>query len=133
MKSQWTQEELVEHFVLLPNERKLVDNKKTNTKLGFAVMFKYFQQEARFPTEPSLIPLSIINYLAKQIKIPANQWEHYSWKGRSIKRHRAEIREYFGFREHSKQDVKVISRWLIENVLDHTQDEESLKDRKSVV
>jgi hypothetical protein len=93
------------------------------------VLFKYFQQEARFPIQPSSIPFSIINYLAKQLKIPTDQWKHYSWEGRSIKRHRAEIRQYFGFREHSNQDVKNILRWLIDKVLDHTQDEESLRKK----
>jgi hypothetical protein len=129
MKSQWTEEELVEHFVLMPAEKRLIDNKNINTQLGFAVLFKYFQQEACFPMKPSSIPFSIINFLAKQLNIPADQWKHYSWEGRSIKRHRAEIRQYFGFREHSNQDVKDISRWLIDKVLDHTQDEESLREK----
>ncbi|WP_366945278.1 hypothetical protein [uncultured Metabacillus sp.] len=42
--------------------------------------------------KPSSIPFSIINFLAKKLNTPAHQWKYYSWEGRSIKRHRAEIR-----------------------------------------
>ncbi|WP_143034992.1 DUF4158 domain-containing protein [Marininema mesophilum] len=49
MKQQWTKEELIQHFVLLEPEKKLVEAKRTNSQLTFAVLFRYFQQEACFP------------------------------------------------------------------------------------
>lgn len=52
MKKSWTEEELLENYMLLPNERHLVLSKKTNAnRLGFAALLKYFQKEARFPSE----------------------------------------------------------------------------------
>lgn len=39
MKNQWTEEELVENFILLPAERQLINNKRNTTQLGFAVRF----------------------------------------------------------------------------------------------
>lgn len=129
MKNQWTEEELVENFILLPAERQLINNKRNTTQLGFAVLFKYFQQEACFPTDSSMIPLPVTEFIAKQLEISTDQFKHYDWRGRTLERHRAEIRQYFGFREHSHHDAKDISQWLIETVLDHTQDAESLKEK----
>ncbi|MGM0867507.1 MAG: DUF4158 domain-containing protein [Bacillota bacterium] len=99
MKYQWTEEELVEHFILLPPERQLVDKKRNSTRLGFAVLFKYFQQKARFPTDPSMIPLPVIEFIAKQLQISSDQFKHNNWRGRTLERHRAEIRQHFGLRK----------------------------------
>ncbi|MFB5664087.1 Tn3 family transposase [Alteribacillus sp. HJP-4] len=129
MKHQWTEEELVEHFIFLPTERQVVEKKRNTTRLGFAVLFKYFQQEARFPTDPSMIPLPVIEFIAKQLQVSTDQFRYYDWRGRTLERHRAEVRQHFGFREHSIQDVKDISQWLVEKVLDHNQNEESLKEK----
>lgn len=51
MKRNWNEDELLEHFVVLPIERKLIGNKTGASRLGFAVLLKYFQQEARFPSK----------------------------------------------------------------------------------
>ena len=47
MKRQWDAEELVEHFTLLPEEMKLLENKSEENRLGFAVLLKFFQMEAK--------------------------------------------------------------------------------------
>ncbi len=49
MKRNWTDDELIEHFILVPMERQLIGNKTGASRLGFAVLLKYFQHEARFP------------------------------------------------------------------------------------
>lgn len=52
MKRNWNQKELDEHFSLLPNENHLVLSKKTSAnRIGFAILLKYFQQEAQFPNQ----------------------------------------------------------------------------------
>lgn len=49
MKRLWSDEDLVAHFTLLPQDRQLLQNKTGATRLGFAVLLKCFQQEGRFP------------------------------------------------------------------------------------
>ncbi|MCF2718911.1 hypothetical protein LWE69_17700 [Paenibacillus sp. UKAQ_18] len=49
MKRNWELDELIEHFTFLPNEMQQMGNKSSETRIGFAVMFKFFQYEARFP------------------------------------------------------------------------------------
>jgi hypothetical protein len=44
MKQNWELEELIEHWMLLPDELVLLGNKTGATRLGFAVLLKYFQQ-----------------------------------------------------------------------------------------
>jgi hypothetical protein len=53
MKRQWETEELIEHWTLHVEEPALLGNKTGATRLGFAVLFKFFQKEARFPAYDS--------------------------------------------------------------------------------
>ncbi|MCZ0845378.1 DUF4158 domain-containing protein, partial [Brevibacillus laterosporus] len=39
-------------------------NKTGPSRLGFAVLLKYFQQEARFPTKKQDIPKVIVDFVA---------------------------------------------------------------------
>ena len=48
MKRNWTTEELVEYWTLLLNEIDLLENKTGATRLGFAVLLKFYQLEARY-------------------------------------------------------------------------------------
>jgi hypothetical protein len=101
LKRNWDIEELIEHFTFLPNELTLIGNKAGNTRLGFAVIFKFFQYEARFPQAKNEIPKTIIEYIAKQVQVAADQFDNYdmSSSGRTFFNHKAQIRDYFGFRE----------------------------------
>ena len=97
MKHQWAHEELIENFTLLPGERKLLANKITVSKLGLAVLLKFFQYEGRFPRGRAEVPKAIIKYIAGQIDVPARTFNDYKWKGRSVEAHRAQIRKLVGY------------------------------------
>jgi hypothetical protein len=51
MKRHWETDELVEHWTQLPRETELLTNKTGATRLGFAVLLKFFQLEAYFPQQ----------------------------------------------------------------------------------
>ncbi len=53
MKQNWERDELIEHFTILLNEMTLIELKSGENQLGFAVLLKFFQHQARFPTHPS--------------------------------------------------------------------------------
>ncbi|WP_407946369.1 DUF4158 domain-containing protein [Paenibacillus alkaliterrae] len=99
-----------------------MENKFDETRLGFAALLKFFQHEARFPKQKFEIPRTILAYIAKQLSLDPNLYAKYDWEGRSIKRHRVQIREFFGFREITVQDVEEMTQWLSEYVLYHDQD-----------
>lgn len=56
MKRNWELDELIEHFTIMPNEMSLVGNKTGETRLGFAVLLKFFQHEAKFPNSMNEVP-----------------------------------------------------------------------------
>ena len=115
MQQKWEMDELVElveHFTLLPQEMELISNKTGTTRLGFAVLLKVFQHEARFPIYKHEVPIAIVQYIAKQMKLEPSLYSRYNWSGRTIKYHRAQIRDFFGFREGTVQDAKSIGSWL---------------------
>lgn len=73
MKRNWNEDELLEHFVVVPIERKLIGNKTGASRLGFAVLLKYFQQEARFPSKKQDIPKVVVEFIAHQLEISVSR------------------------------------------------------------
>ena len=65
MKHIWPEEELIEHFTLSGDERKLLENKSAPLQLGFAALLKFFQYEGRFPLVKHEIPKPVIRYIAR--------------------------------------------------------------------
>ncbi|EJR29172.1 Tn3 family transposase [Bacillus mycoides] len=128
MKQYWTQEELIEHFTFLPNEIRLIGNKTGETRLGFAVLLKFYQYQARFPLQKQEIPEAIINYIAKQLKLNSDLFERYKWSGRTFVYHRVQIRDFFGFREGTEKDIQDMTKWLIKKVADYNMETTPLKD-----
>ncbi len=122
MKRNWTIDELVDSWTLLPNELELVGNKTGPTRLGFALLLKFFQLEARFPAAKNEIPRSVVDYVAKQVNVEPDDHLRYDWRGRQINHHRVQIREFFGFREALRADVEALSAWLCADVLAQEQD-----------
>lgn len=117
MKKTWYLEELVEHWTLLPKELEQLTQKNDQNTLGFALLLKFFQLEARFPENSSEIPADVVNYVAKLLNIKREKYHSYNWQGRSIKYHRAQIREFFGFREAQSHDTEELVSWLTEQAL----------------
>lgn len=60
MKRNWELDVLIEHFTILPNEMSLIENKTGKTKISFAVLLKFFQNEARFPSHKFEVPKAVI-------------------------------------------------------------------------
>ncbi|WP_010233434.1 Tn3 family transposase [Clostridium arbusti] len=127
MKKYWELDELIDYFTIMPNELEQLGNKSSSSRLGFAILFKFFQYEARFPRYKTEIPKDVIFYISKQLDIEASTFDTYDWNGRNIKYHRAQIREYFRFREATLEDIKNVSEWLYTNVLYYDLDINHLK------
>lgn len=121
VKPHWDTEELVENWTLLPQELEQVNKKVGANQIGFTILLKSFQLMARFPDSSAEIPDLIISYIASQLKFDPNLYSQYNWQGRSLKNHRAEIRQLFGFRTATLSDSEEISHWLIENILPNEQ------------
>ncbi len=126
MKRNWQPEELIEHWTLIPAELNLLTHKTATNRLGIALLLKYFQYEGRFPTSKSEIPSEVIRYVAQLLKVPAEKFENYDWQGRTIKSHRAIVRNFLGVIEATVQDGIALSEWLETQVLAYDLKPESL-------
>ncbi|MGA7937808.1 MAG: Tn3 family transposase [Kovacikia sp.] len=127
MKRQWDAQELVENFTLNPDEMALLESKGDENRLGFAVLLKFFQMEAKFPRTHHVVPKLVVSYIAKLLKVSPKQYIEYSFLGRTIERHRAGIREFFGFRELNQEDKQELITWLCEFVLVYDRQTSSLE------
>jgi hypothetical protein len=117
MKRQWTRDELAEHWALTPKELELLANKTGATRLGFAVLLKAFVFEGRFPRQKHDVPGVVMVHVANQVNVAADLYPRYEWSGRTIEYHRAQIREFLGFREATVHDGAELVTWLAERVL----------------
>ncbi|GAA0699904.1 Tn3 family transposase [Kitasatospora atroaurantiaca] len=112
MRQDWEPEDLIEVWTLLEDDTKRLRNKSGANRLGFAMLLKFFEVEARFPESAEEVPDAAVAYLAQQVKVPAEEWAEYDWQGRAATRHRAEIRTAFGFRESTEDDQEKLAEWL---------------------
>lgn len=116
MRRDWEPEELIDCWTLVDDDWALVANKSWSTRLGFAVLLKFFELEGRFPCHAGEVPKPALGYLAGQLKVPSEAFGDYAWTGRTIEYHRAQIRKALGFREATVGDEERLAGWLAAEV-----------------
>jgi hypothetical protein len=125
MRHNWEPEDLVASWTLLDADRELVANKAGATRLGFALLLS--SSSARFPRDREL-PATAVAFMAEQVGVPAGDLAGYDWAGRSIKYHRAQVREAFCFRESTVADEQRWARWLQDEVYPVELSEDRVRD-----
>jgi TnpA family transposase len=125
MKRLWSDEDLVAHFTLLPQDRELLQNKTGATRLGFAVLLKCFQQEGCFPARHE-IPFPVVRHIAEQIELLPELFAQYQTEGRTAEYHRAQIREALGFHPITEPEIEAILAWMEQHILTQEREEEAL-------
>ncbi|GIN04698.1 hypothetical protein Pve01_63560 [Planomonospora venezuelensis] len=128
MRAEWSTEDLVGSWTLVDEDWRLVGNKAGATRLGFALLLKFFELEARFPDSAVELPAAAVVYVARQAAVDPGLLVEYDWSGRAIKRHRVQIRRAFGFREFSKGDEDKVADWLATEVCPVELREEHLRE-----
>ena len=116
MRREWEPEELIDCWTLVDDDWRLVGNKTGATRLGFALILKYFDLEGRFPRYAGEVPKAAVDYVAGQVKVDPRVFGAYDWAGRTIEYHRAQIRRARGFRECTVGDEDKLAGWLAEEV-----------------
>jgi TnpA family transposase len=127
MKRKWKNEELTEHWSIDAEEQALILQKKGANRLGFALLLKFFQLKGRFPEKKNEIPRVVQVFVAAQLGMAASLYQEYDWQGRTLKYHRAEIRELLGFRPMRLPDFDELRQWLMERVLPQEVDERRIQ------
>lgn len=121
-------DELVEHWTLLDDERDLVAGKRGPTRLGFALLLKFYIRHGRFPAGRSELPDEAVAFVAKQVKVPASDLGFYEWFGSTVEYHRSQVREHLGFRVCSVADADKLTDWLTGHVAHAERDPERVRE-----
>jgi hypothetical protein len=116
MRAEWGPDELIAAWTLTGGDWDLIANKAGVTRLGFAVMLKFYQIEGRFPAYREEVPPAAVAYLGSLVKVDTALFARYSWRGRTIEYHRAQIRRVFGTRPATEDDEDRWARWLAEEI-----------------
>ena len=119
--------ELDEFWTLTADELKRAGGKRDANALAFALLFKFFVARGRFPHGRAELPDEAVKFVAGQVRVPASDLESYDWSGRTVERHRAEIRELLGFRECSVADYTAAADWLVEQVTQVEREPEQVR------
>ena len=79
-------------------------NKTAASRLGFALLLKYFELEGRFPESREELPQAAVDYVAGLVGVDPSALAKYAWSGRTIEYHRAQIRAAHGLRGPTRED-----------------------------
>ncbi len=111
-----------ERWTLPPAERALVASKNLANQLTFAALLTFFRDAGRFPRSDAEIDPEMIDALVHQLALDGDGASYDLALTRTVKRHRAEIRTFFGFRETSMEDAEVLSAWLRDHAVAQHRD-----------
>jgi hypothetical protein len=112
-KTTYTHDELVEHFLLSPAERTLIDTCYGDAnRHGVAVLLKTVQHLGYFPDELQQVPHTVRTFLAHQLQLLWDATAEYPWRSSTRDRHVALLRHYTGFRFPTAQDKDALETWL---------------------
>ena len=119
VKHFWTEEDLIEHFKIYPQELDLLKGRSLYGKFTFILSLKFMQYEGRFPSGGNDIPKPVLDYVAKQLNMSSHleYLDKYDWNGRTAKKHRAIIRKLLGFKPWSRNCSDDLIAWLKANVV----------------
>ena len=67
MRRRWEADELIESWTLEPDELARVTNKARATRLGFAVLLKFFGLAARFPLVNE-VPVEVVDFVDRHTR-----------------------------------------------------------------
>ena len=97
-------DELIEYWTLVGEELERARGKRGVNAPAFALLLKFVIHFGRFPRGRSELPAEVVEFVARQVQVAPGELGFYEWSGRSIERHRAEIRELLDYRECSLAD-----------------------------
>ncbi|MEU7901136.1 DUF4158 domain-containing protein [Nonomuraea sp. NPDC049152] len=112
------EDELVGNWTLVGDELDQLSGRRGATKLGFALLLRFYAMHGRFPTGRAELPDQAVAYVSRLVDVPASELGLYELVGRTIKDHRKDVRKYFGFRECSLVDSDKAADWLAVQVCD---------------
>ncbi len=118
-----------DRWTLSPAEHAKIAAKSAVNRLSFALLLKYFGIFARFPTSIAELDRGAVAYLAQQLGVDIVIIRGAAAElHRTIKRYRAEIRAFFGFREATIEDAQELTNWLRDHAIVESRNRDHLTE-----
>lgn len=128
-KAAYTHEELVEHFLLSPADREVIDTCYGEVnRHGVAVLLKTVQYLGYFPDDLQQVPPVVRTFIAHQLQLLWDHTEDYPWHSRTRDRHMSLIRHHMGWRFPSGEDKQALETWLRTQRASEAPTEEDLRE-----
>jgi len=109
-------------WTLTPADEPLIAAKSRANRLSFALLLLFFRTHGRFPRTQDEIEPATVADVARQLDIGLTSAQTLAGSGRTVERHRADIRTLFGFREASVADGEALTEWLRDHAVAETRD-----------
>ncbi|HKO20402.1 MAG TPA: DUF4158 domain-containing protein [Acidobacteriaceae bacterium] len=111
MQHEWPPDQHAPCWTLADEERALLTTKTGATRLAFALLLKEFQFAGRFPERRDDIAENVVAHVAAQVGVSPDTFAPAPWSERTPRHHRAQIRNYRGFRAFRADDELDFVAW----------------------
>ena len=108
--------DLIKDWTVRADDVEFVSGSHERRRLGLLLLLKFFEIHARFPADLEEVPGGVVDFVARQAALDLESLESYEWEGRTIKRDRAQVRTFLGFRECTVAEADSLVEWLVDNV-----------------
>lgn len=117
--------QLNDYYTLNTLDKKIIFERRTkHIQLGYAVQLCLLRYPGFIPTDILAIPLDIVEFIAKQISVDAVELLSFVSRPTTLREHRQEIKQRFGFTKYSNK----IESKLIEILADYAEKNRSVSD-----
>ena len=76
-------DELIRNWTLAGDELEQLSGRRGATKLGFALLLRFYAVHGRFPAGRSEIPDQAVAHVARLVDVPAAELGFHEWDGRT--------------------------------------------------
>lgn len=108
--------DIADRWTLTPADLVLVMAKSGANRVDFALLLLFYRVHGRFPNEPEEIGPDALDKVTQQLGAAGVSHYGLNKATRTWKRHRAEIRALFGYREATVADAEMLSELLRDQV-----------------
>jgi TnpA family transposase len=107
---------------LTPADQLRIAAKNRANQLSFALLLLFFRAHGRFPRTQEEIEPDTVAYVSRLLGIEPTPATSPAVSGRTVERHRAEIRALLGFREATVADGEALTDWLRDHAVADSRD-----------
>lgn len=109
-----TPDQLAQHFTLDERDLEVIRRKhKDHNQLGYAVQLCTVRFLGTFLNKPTLVPRTVVKYLARQIDVDSRVLKHYTGRLSTLREDQLAIKKTYGYRDyHTKEVLEDLTTFL---------------------